>query len=74
MGFLMLWVFCGVIAAIIAAQKGSSGCGFAILGFLLGPIGIILAILISGQQCPYCKKRISKNAKICPFCNKELKT
>jgi len=73
MGLFALWIICGIIAAIIASQKGSSGCGFAILGFLLGPIGIILSLLLSGEQCPYCRKKISKDITVCPFCKKELK-
>jgi len=72
MGFFVFWIICGIVAAIIASQKGSSGCGFAIVGFLLGPFGIILALLLSGEQCPYCRKKISKDASVCPYCQKEL--
>ena len=74
MEFLVVWIICGVVAAIIASAKGSSGCGFAIVGFLLGPLGIIIALVSSGEKCFYCKKRIHKDASICPYCKKEYPT
>ena len=72
MPVVIVWILCGVIAAFIASSKGSSGCGFAIVGFLLGPFGILIALFASGRKCPYCGKNISKDAKICPYCGKEL--
>ena len=39
-----LWIISPVIAAA-AAREGRRGCGF-LLGFLLGPIGIIIAVLL----------------------------
>jgi len=42
---LPLWLICGVVAAIIAVNKRRSGCGFLILGFILGPFGILMALL-----------------------------
>jgi len=73
MGFLIFWILCGVIAAMIAAGKGSHPAGYAILGFILGPIGIIMALLMSGETCAFCGKRISKDASICPYCQHQLK-
>lgn len=72
MEFLVVWIICGVVAAMIASAKGSSGCGFAIVGFFLGPLGIIIALVASGVECPYCKKKIHEDATICPHCQKEL--
>jgi hypothetical protein len=73
MGILLFWLICGLLAALIASQRGNQGCGFALLGFLLGPVGIILTLLLSGYQCPYCRKKISREASTCPYCRKELK-
>jgi hypothetical protein len=36
----------GVLSAWIATSKGRSGCGFFILGALLGPIGLIIAAVV----------------------------
>lgn len=66
--FFIIWIACGLISAMIASGNGSSGCVFFILGILLGPIGIIIALLSSGQKCPECGKKISNDAKTCPYC------
>jgi hypothetical protein len=42
-----VWIVCGVIGAWIATSKGRGGCfWFALCGFL-GPIGVIIAAVIS---------------------------
>jgi hypothetical protein len=37
------WVICGGFAAVLAQQKGRSAAGFALLGLLLGFIGLLCA-------------------------------
>mgnify|MGYP005861593351 CR=1 FL=1 len=53
---VLLWIVCGVIAGYIGSQKGEGGLAF-IAGFLLGPIGIIGALLSNGNNipCTYCR-------------------
>ena len=46
----LLWLSFGIISAAIAANKGRSGCGWFVLGLLLGPLGIILALVVSKSQ------------------------
>ena len=41
-----LWAVCGLIAMAIVKNKGGGGCGGFALGFLLGPIGVIVALLM----------------------------
>jgi len=67
-----LWLLCGIVAAIIGAQKGE-GCVAFIVGILLGPFGVLLALLSPGNQksCPYCRKMIHEDATICPYCQKQ---
>ena len=70
----ILWIACGVIGAMIGSGKGeafSSGC----LGLLLGPIGIIIALVSSGNRikCPLCKGVIPKDAAICMHCRSDLR-
>jgi hypothetical protein len=36
----LIWIVCGVASGVIAADKGRSGCLWAVLGFVLGPIGL----------------------------------
>src|SRR5580692_11526819 len=71
---IISWLFCGVIAAAIGQKKGEAGSAF-FLGCILGPLGILFALLSSGNRaaCPFCKEKINKAATICPHCRQELK-
>ena len=50
MKVIFLWFALGVISSIIASNKGRSGCGWFLVGIILGPIGIILALSIKKQR------------------------
>jgi hypothetical protein len=75
MEYVLLWLLCGFIAAIIGGRKGEGCLGF-VLGVLLGPFGILIAIASKGnrKQCTFCKEWIHKDAIICPHCQKELRS
>ena len=62
----LLAVF-GAISAAIASNRGSSVFGFFFVGVMLGPIGIVLA-LVQGANCSACRKRIHTKATVCPHC------
>ena len=70
--FFILWIFCGVIAAMIGARKGEGCMGF-VIGFLFGPFGILFALLSKGNRtsCPYCRELIHHNATVCPHCHRD---
>ena len=42
-----VWVLCGIAAMAIANAKGRSGCGWGLLGFLFGPLGLLAAAIMS---------------------------
>jgi hypothetical protein len=44
--FVIIWILFGIGAAIAAHNKGRSGFGWFLLGFLLGPFGLVFALLI----------------------------
>ena len=72
MGFLCLWCFCGLISAAIGSQRESPVLGF-LLGFFLGPIGIVLAFLVDNRPtCPFCAERHRTGAVLCPHCRTSL--
>ena len=73
MELVVLWLLCGVVAAVIAARKGSAGVGL-VLGFFLGPFGIIIAAVMKGdrRECPQCREWIHREATICPKCRSSL--
>lgn len=55
-------------------SKKGEGCGGFIIGLLLGPFGILIALFSKGnrKQCPYCKELMHKEAKVCPHCQKNI--
>lgn len=54
-------------------MKGRPWDGLA-LGFLLGPLGCLIAILLPkrGRKCPFCCGVIPKEASTCMHCAKDL--
>lgn len=73
MGFFIVWILCGIVAAMIGQGKGE-GCLSFFLGVLLGPFGILIAIFSKGnrKQCPACKEFIHKEAVKCPKCQTDI--
>ena len=45
--FVVLWIICGVISSVVASNKGRGGFGWFIIGLLLGPAGVVLALVVS---------------------------
>ena len=60
------------LTALILSSKDSSGCGGFTLGFILGPFAIIISLFMGGQECPYCKKSIHKDATVCQHCQNKI--
>jgi hypothetical protein len=64
---VLIWISCGIITLLISRKKnGPSPFGSFLLGLLLGPIGIIIALLEKPQlpkapkgmravECPRCR-------------------
>ena len=73
MEIAIFWLLCGIVSAVIGNSKGEGCFGF-IIGVLLGPFGILIAIFSRGNQvdCPKCAKRIPNKATVCPFCQSSL--
>ena len=82
-----IWLLCGIAAASIASNKGDRGCFGFILGILLGPIGVIIALLSSPKQaklderalksgkmkkCPVCAELVKAEATKCRHCGEDL--
>lgn len=85
--YLGIWILCGFVAAAIYQKKGRSGLTAFIVGVLLGPIGVILALLSSTDQdaveknqlksgemkkCQHCAELIKNDAKVCRFCGRDV--
>lgn len=84
---ILIWILFGIAAAMIMSNKGRSGCGGFALGFLLGPFGLIIALVLqkdhkeleskaltSGdmRKCPQCAELIRREARKCRFCGSDV--
>jgi hypothetical protein len=71
---ILVWLACPILAGMIAARKGSAFAGL-LLGALLGPLGVIIALLSPGSTkvCPWCRSRIDERASVCPKCTRDIK-
>jgi hypothetical protein len=47
---LIVAVVCSMVAAYIASNKGRSVAGYAILGFFLPVIGLIIALVVPSRR------------------------
>jgi hypothetical protein len=64
-------LFCAIIAAIIAENKGRSSWGWFLLGFVLGPFAFAVALLPSLKENTQPVARRygeSDNDRKCPYC------
>ena len=70
----LFWcAFWGRIACEIGKKKGMEFGAF-LLGFLLGPIGVLIALASNGNRvkCPFCKAFIDPTASVCSYCQSKL--
>ena len=76
-----------MVAAVVASNKGNSGVVWFFVGGLLGPIGLILSLIVSGdpavverkkiegggyQRCEKCAELIRSEATKCRFCGSDV--
>lgn len=66
--FAIFWLVCGLIAAVMIHSRGANK-NWVVIGFLLGPIGLMVAFDF-GLTCAACGKIVSEKLSTCPHCNK----
>ena len=45
MELLFIWLLFGIFSAILASNKGRSGCGWFVVGILFGPFGLLVGLM-----------------------------
>jgi double zinc ribbon protein len=65
-----LWLVFAITTAVVANSRGASGCLWFLIGALLGPIGLVLAVIVAKPdgRCPFCREAIDSRAVRCPHC------
>lgn len=86
MEWVIIWVVCAFIGYAIGKNKGRGTAG-AVAGLLLGPIGIIVALVLQEnreksaeyaiaeggmKKCPFCAELIKSEASVCRYCGKDV--
>ena len=69
----LIWVLSGIIGKYCGKPRGNGRAGFW-FGFLLGPIGWIIAAVLpeTGRKCPACKGVVKEGATRCCHCGEHL--
>lgn len=85
MVYVFLWLIFGIIASIVASSRGQSGCGFFLLGMLLGPLAFLLFIspapnqtknanTPNGAESPNsANSTVVNEFRACPYCAEMIK-
>ena len=74
MALLVLFLIaCAVVGWAIGQTKSRGGQG-ALLGCLLGPIGLLFCLTMGDQtpRCPTCREKVELGAVLCWHCRQPL--
>lgn len=80
---LFIELLFGVITSINGSSKGRSGYNWFLIGFFLGPLGLLISVVVSTnvnaiihsknmRKCPFCGELIQNVAIVCRFCRHDL--
>jgi hypothetical protein len=79
---VIVWILFAIAATIVASQKGRDGFGWFCLGFLLGPFGLLFALIVKAlpppaqappKVQPSGEISLDQETKKCPQCAEIIK-
>ena len=76
--YILVAILFGVVSAVIARSKGRTAIGWFLVGLIIGPFSLIVAVLPVRPQdgrfieCPACCEVIQTEAKICHHCGSQI--
>jgi len=83
---LFVGVICAAVGGLITSSKGQGAATGIVLGFLLGVIGLIIALVmrpaprgdrpgtrvaLRTRECPHCRELMRRDASVCPHCQRD---
>lgn len=87
MGILVLLIACAVVGGAISGVRGRGQMFGFLLGALIGPIGVLIALFIpvpvaeterrllrDGRMktCPACAELVKRDALVCRYCGRDV--
>jgi hypothetical protein len=72
MEILLIWLICGIGAALVAGNKGRSMGTWFVGGLAFGVFALLYALTLSARHCAFCRKAISWEATRCPYCQSDI--
>jgi hypothetical protein len=83
MEYVVIWLIFGFLSGIIASNKNLSFGSYFVVGVLLGPIGLVIALVSKPSTpepttdaavwvCPYCAEQVMALAKVCKHCGRDI--